>query len=288
MGRMKIARVFPTRTSMSPVGQDSFFNIPGLFLPRYYGEVHISVTFTWDLEHAAFLKRQWDHIAKVKIGGPAINGEGEEFNPGMYLKKGITITSRGCPNKCSWCFIKKPLVELEVKPGNNIIDNNLLACSRSHLDKVFSMLKGEKKINFSGGLEASRVTEKIAERLRGLRLEQIYLAYDHKDNFNSVKKALEILKKYFSRRYLGCYVLIGFGKDTIDQAEGRLQEILDLGALPFAMLYRNVKGEYPEPEQAWRKFSRLWIRPALTRHKIKKGVIKSGKIHRRNYRDRLR
>lgn len=269
---MKIARVFPTRTSMSPIGQDSFFDVPGLFLPRYYDEVHISVTFTWDLEHATFLKRQWDHIAKVRIGGPAINGEGEEFTPGMYLKKGITITSRGCPSNCPWCFVKKPLKELEVKPGNNIVDNNLLACSRSHLDKVFSMLKKEKKIYFSGGLEANRITEKIAEEIRSLRVRQLYLAYDDKNNFKAVEKAFRILRKYFTRDYLGCFVLIGYKEDTLDLAEGRLNQILDLGGFPFAMLYRNAKGEYPKPGKAWRKLQKYWVRPAYMRHRTRNKV----------------
>lgn len=234
-----------------------------------YDEIHVSVTFTWDINHAAFLGRQWQKIAPVKIGGPAINGEGDEFIPGLYLKKGITITSRGCPNNCAWCFITKPLKELEIKSGNNIADNNLLACSRSHLDKVFQMLKSQKGIKLSGGLEAERITDKIAEEIRGLRLRQLWTAYDHPRRFRSVEKAFKILNKYFKRDHLGCYVLIGYGDDTLDKAEGRLQQIVDLGGFPFAMLYRNFKGEFPQPEKPWRKLQKYWVRPAYIRHRIK-------------------
>ncbi len=256
---------------MSPVDKDSYFGGPDLFTPEY-DEIHISVTFTWDTKRAWELAWQWEHIAPVKIGGVAINGEGGEFTPGMYLRKGVTVTSRGCPNKCSWCFVKKSLRELEVKPGNNILDNNLLACSGSHLNKVFSMLKEEKEINFSGGLEAMRITAEIVEQLRGLRMKRLYLAYDQKGRFRSVEKAYKMLRKYFSREQVSCYVLIGYNGDTMDQAEGRLNQILDLGGIPFAMLYRNHEGKYPEPELRWRRFQRLWVRPAGMRYKTRERI----------------
>lgn len=266
---MKIARVFPTQTRMSPLDNDAYFGPPGLFTPPY-DEVHISVAFTWDVDYAVLLKKQWGDVAPVvKIGGPAITGEGKEFVPGMYVREGVTITSRGCPRSCPWCFVDEPLQELEIHPGNNIIDNNILACSNGHIDKVFEMLRSQRRIKFSGGLEAGRVTEKIAERLRALSVRSMYLAYDHEDVFATVKKAFQILTRYFSREYLGCYVLIGFKDDTMDRAEGRLRQILDLGGLPFAMLYRNKTGEYPQPEMEWKKFQKFWVRPAYVKFKLK-------------------
>lgn len=265
---MRIARVFPTQTRMSPLDNDAYFGSPGLFTPEY-DRVHISVAFTWDLEHAEWLRDQWEHIAPVKIGGPAINGEGNGFVPGKYVREGVTITSRGCPNRCPWCFVRKPLKELKIYPGNNIADNNLLACSDRHIDKVFNMLKDQRAIKFSGGLEASRITVKMAERIRNLSLNQLWIAYDQEDEFHTVKKAFEILTRYFKRDKLGCYVLIGFRDDTMDRAEGRLRQILEIGGLPFAMLYRNKAGEWPQPEKEWRKLQREWLRPAIVRSKIR-------------------
>ena len=208
-------------------------------------------------------------MAPVKIGGPAINGEGNGFIPGRYLKLGATITSRGCPNRCRWCAVRAPLRELKVYPGNNIIDNNLLACSEGHLDKVFAMLQGQHKIKFTGGLEARRITEKVAERLRGIKMLQLYTAYDDTANFKAVKKALEILTKYFTRDKVGCYCLIGQPGDTIDAALGRLNQILELGAYPFAMLYKGADGKCPEPEMAWRKLQKTWVRPAYIWARLK-------------------
>jgi hypothetical protein len=57
------------------------------------------VAFTWDIPWAEELAKHWEHIALVKFGGPAYGTRGEEFTPGMYIKHGYTITSRGCPKK---------------------------------------------------------------------------------------------------------------------------------------------------------------------------------------------
>ncbi len=143
-----------------------------------YDEVHISCVFTWDKARAYWLAHQWRNQSKtVKIDGPAFDHPGAEYTPGKHLRHGVTITSRGCPNQCPWCLVSKregKLRELEVKPGNIIQDNNILACSQGHLDKVFSMLRKQKSIEFKGGLEASRITPEIADRLRGLSIKSLW------------------------------------------------------------------------------------------------------------------
>ena len=268
---IKIARVFPTRTSMSPVDEDSYYGQPGLFVSQGYKEIHISVAFTWDIEKANWLKEQWEMIAPVKIGGPAIDGEPTNgFVSGMYLKKGITITSRGCPNRCPWCFVNTPIKELDlISVGNVIQDNNILACSKSHLDKVFQMLSRQHSIRFLGGLESKYIKYNIVERLRSLNIKELWLSYDHDGAIYDLTKASYLLRKYFKRYKLRCYVLIGFRKDTIKKAEKRLVKAWELGFLPFAMLYRNKQGDYPKPEKEWRHFQRTWTRPAAIATKIK-------------------
>jgi len=67
------------------------------------------------------------------------------------------------------------------------------------------------------------------------------------------------------------FVLIGHPKDTMELAEVRLRECFMAGFLPFAMLWRDQQGN--EATGEWRRFHRLWCRPAATRslltHKIK-------------------
>jgi len=256
---------------MSPLDQDSYFGEPELFMSKY-DEVHISVAFSWDIEKAKLLKKQWEHIAPVKIGGFAINGEPQNgFVSGRYLRNGVTITSRGCPNRCPWCFVDSPLIELSnIQEGNIIQDNNILACSKLHLDKVFQMLSKQSMVDFRGGLEADRLNDEIVDRLRGLKIYQIWLSYDYVGAEKWLEWCVPKLRKYFRRDQIRCYVLIGYQRnDSFDKAEGRLREAWELGMLPFAMLYRDKKGNYPKPEKEWKKFQRQWTRPAIIKSIIK-------------------
>lgn len=276
---MKIARVFPTKTSMSPLDQDSYFDGPDLFTPKaeniwdsYYDEIHISVSFTWDIEKAYQLKNQWEHIAPVKIGGFAINGEPMNgFKAGQYLRKGITITSRGCLFRCPWCMVRQDLIELQDFPEGHVVqDNNFLACSSSHKDKVFQMLSHQSQVDFRGGLDSTFIDDETVERLRGLRIADLWLSYDYEYADRSLKLAVDKLAKYFRKHdQIRCYVLIGYKNDSIEKAEKRLIKAWEIGALPFAMLYRDKDGSYPKPEKKWRQFQRSWARPAAIKTMMK-------------------
>lgn len=132
---MKIARVFPRRTAATPTDDLAFVNCPPpiLIMPEV-DEVHVSVTFTWDIPRAEQLAREWEMVGSpVRMGGPAFNEPGGDFVPGRYLKPGYIVTSRGCPNRCWFCAVPKregyALRELPITYGWNILDDNLLACS---------------------------------------------------------------------------------------------------------------------------------------------------------------
>lgn len=265
---MKIARVFPTKTSMSPTDQDAYFSYPKLNTP-IYDEVHISVTFTWDMQKANDLAIQWRRHGKViKIGGVAINGESDKlFQAGMYLKKGITITSRGCVNNCSFCMVNKKLTEFDNFPEGNIIqDNNILACSDRHWRLVIEMLKKQKAIEFKGGLEKYRITPKISEDLRGLRIKTLWLACDNSNGIEPLRKAVNILQKAgFKRDNLYCFVLIG---DNPRENIHRLKEVWRIGCKPFAQLFKNKENSI-QYSKGWKNFQRRWSRPAIIRSRMK-------------------
>jgi len=267
---MKIARVFPRKTKMTPTNPDAYIGMPPGLLDIKYDEVHISCTFSRDID-VGMLARNWEKHGTVRIGGPAFGDPGGEFVPGRYIKEGVTITSRGCPRKCPWCYVpdrEGKIRELEIHAGNNVQDNNLLACSKKHIKKVFEMLRSQRAIDFSGGLDCRLLRDWHIEELRSLKIHQIWLAYDNERYLPAVKKAAEKLTKYFKRDKLRCYCLIGYGDEKITTAETRLRTAWELGFLPFAMRY---DGRFYYTKD-WYDLTRNWCRQAITR-----GIMKGNK-----------
>ena len=269
----KIIRVFPRRTNATPDDENvRIAQVPGLWDEA--DEVHISVAFTWDLAWAEWAEKQWRQVAPVKIGGPAFNEPGREFIPGMYMKHGYVITSRGCPNRCWFCAVPKreggTIRELPVTDGWILTDDNLLACSERHISDVFSMLERQpNRPKFVGGLEAKLLSSSIACRLKELKPESLFFAYDTPEDYEPLRQAGRyLLDAGFTKEShtLRCYVLIGYKGDTYEKAEKRLHEAWDSGFMPFAMLYRDFKGEVSE---RWKQFQREWANPVITASNLK-------------------
>jgi len=266
---MKIIRVFPRKTSATPDDENVRINTPpGLFDEA--DAVHISVAFTWDIPKAERLAHQWERVAPVTIGGPAMSAPGGDFVPGRYVKRGYVITSRGCPNKCWFCSVWRregsAVRELPITEGRNVLDDNLLACSDEHINRVFDMLKGQKRfgqIEFTGGLEAARLKQWHVDKLRELKPKQMFFAYDTPDDLEPLKAAgMMLLKAGFTTtsHALRAYVLCGYQGDTMDKARVRMHETTSAGFMPMAMLYRDQQGKR-DPE--WMRWARTWARPAM-------------------------
>lgn len=264
-----IARVFPQKTNMCPVDNDVYFGRPPGLLDLKYDEIHISCTFTRHRD-VEFLAYSWEKYGTVRIGGPAFGDPGGEFTPGLYVKEGVTITSRGCIRNCPFCYVpgrEGRIRELKIHAGNIIQDNNLLACSKGHIKKVFEMLRCQKKIDFVGGLDCRLLEDWIIEELRSLKIYQLWFAYDSTKCESAIKRVAEKLTPFFSRNKLRCYVLVGYGNDTVEKAEGRLRTIYELGFLPFAMRY----DKHYQSTNEWHKLIRTFSRPACTKKYMKPG-----------------
>jgi len=239
-----------------------------------FNEVHISVAFTEDKPIAEGLAEEWGHITEtVKIGGPAYDDPGGDFIPGRYLKRGYVITSRGCPNNCWFCKVPhregRKMRELPIAKGWNVLDSNLLACSRGHITSVFEMLKQQsKRARFTGGLEAARLEDWHVGLLWDLRPDMMFFAYNTPDDLEPLVEAGKMLcRANFTRRHLRCYVLIGTPMDTIGSARARLMSAWDAGFLPMAMLWSGKRGQVQSKE--WKTLQREWARPAITKSVVK-------------------
>jgi len=268
----RIARVFPRKTAASPDDALAFFDVPPLLDPPDVDAVHISVAFSWDIPRAEWLGKQWEMIAPVKFGGPAMGESGGDFVPGRYVKDGYVITSRGCPNRCWFCSVWKregdSIRQLPISRGWNLLDDNLLACTDYHIKQVFQMLEDGKKQygkrpEFTGGLEAARLCDWHVDLLLRLKPKQMFFAYDTPDDLEPLRVAgKKLLDSGFTTisHVLRAYVLVGWQKDSFDDADKRMRETMDAGFMPMAMLYRDQKGDR-DPE--WMRWQRKWARPAL-------------------------
>lgn len=267
----RLIRVFPRRTRATPDDPLVYCGPPDLF--AHADEVHVSVTFSQDTAIAERLAEQWKYVAPVKVGGVAYGDKSLEFIPGRYIKPGYTITTRGCPRRCWFCGVWKkwPTVNvLPIHPGWNVLDDNLLAAPRDHVEAVFEMLRRQdRRVEFTGGLEALSLQDYQVNLLASLKPRpNMFFAYDPQDKFETLESAAQrLLAAGFTKasHRLRSYCMIGYPKDTFELAEKRLMQLVSVGFTPFAMLWRpdTPSQEKYRPEPAWRTFQRRWARPAI-------------------------
>jgi len=265
---MNILRVFPRETSYTPTDELVMIGEPPMpeLIPEH-DEVHISCTFTWDMDRAEELAFQWESATDkpVKIGGPAYKSPVVGFTPGLYVRRGVVFTSRGCNNNCRFCGVRSiegTLVELPVYEGNIIQDNNFLQCSRQHKDKVFEMLRTQRGISFRGGLQCNLIDDHFIENIQQLRIAELWLACDTDKSLPAFKEACaKLTKAGFNRNKIKCYSLIGH---DMEAEEARNREIFIAGAMPFSQLERDFTRKKTEYSPEWKAFERQWQRPAAT------------------------
>lgn len=275
-----IARVFPRKTAASPTDELAFFAEPTIeaistCIRRNVQAVHISVTFTYDLERAEELYVAWQILGvPVEVGGPAFDDRMGDFVPGLYLRDGLIFTSRGCTKDCWFCSVPRCahgiVRELPVVDGWNIMDDNILATSEQHFRAVCEMLKRQKHCAvFSGGLEPALLQQWQADLLKEVNPARIYTAYDTKDDFEPLIEMGNKLRQAgfrSSSHTLMCYVLIGYDGDSFEDAEKRLLQTMQAGFVPYAMLYRDENGTQ---DKEWRRFQREWCRPMIVGKKFR-------------------
>lgn len=286
---MRLIRVFPRQTKATPDDELAYYDgkdrsaLPGLWDEA--DEVHVDCTFTADMPKAERLANAWRPVTQnVKIGGVGWRTTEQphgdtslDFVPGLYIKRGYTFTSRGCPRSCWFCNVPKKWKGpnlLPIKDGWNILDDNLLACPRSHVEQVFSMLRRvgveqRRRIEFTGGLEARALEDYQVGLLADLKpLPSCFFAYDPGDPFETLESAAQrMLAAGFSQasHRFRCYVLIGYPKDTFSLAERRLKDMLRIGFTPMAMLWQpeTPSAQKWKPSPNWKQFQRRWVRPAI-------------------------
>ncbi len=218
------------------------------------GTAYLSIPFTWGLprayQRASMLAAEGYH---VRAGGPAVSLMPDFLRPVAELGGEVdalphhnpqaVFTSRGCIRRCSFCAVPRiegELRELDDWPVRPIIcDNNLLACSVAHFDRVVDRLKPLHGIDFNQGLDARLLRAYHADRLAELDC-MVRLAWDNVALEPIVMGAIDRLRAAgFPKARIRCMVLIGY-EDTPGDARYRLETLWRMGIKPNPMRYNPL------------------------------------------------
>lgn len=211
--------------------------------PTYWTEhgiPHVSIPFTWSLPEV----RKWltgNLFPEVRIGGPGAYLMPDFFAdmPNVtieYSHAGVlqrvnpmaTRTTTGCVNKCKFCAIGEGLVEpgglveLEDWPDKPVLcDNNILAASQPHFDRVMERLeawdKRKVQTDFNQGIDARLLNQHHAERIGRLKKMVVRLAMDHFDMADKWERAFKLLTSNGTpKSRIRSYCLIGFNSDPCE------------------------------------------------------------------------
>lgn len=234
--------------------------------------LYISIPFTWNLPIVKAELSQgslfWD---KVVVGGPAISLMPHFFNDlerisigSWHLPKVLqrvnplaTKTTMGCVRRCQFCavpkiespYFKSGFKELDDWPDLPIlVDNNLLAASKKHFNRVIDRLKMHKlpldsngsTADFNQGLDARLLTKHHAERIAEIKRPLVRLAFDSWGSTDKWISAFEILRKAgLPKRSIRSYVLIGFGSGIKDAWE-RCEYVNSFGIKALPMWFHEL------------------------------------------------
>jgi len=217
---------------------------------------------SWEKEKAEKLAEAWSRVAAVEVGGPAYEWPAGNFEPGMYLRTGYVITSRGCIKNCPFCFVRRregDIRTIPIRAGAWLCDNNILACPREHIEAVFDMLATQKKVRIQGGFDVDLLEEWHVARAVQVRPTKIYIAFDHANKRDAVHRALSMMLNGGIRfGIVHSFVLGGFRDDTIEQAEGRCRWLLAEGAVPIASVYRGPEEKKAKRDPEWNEWYKRW------------------------------
>ena len=222
-----------------------------------YAKVYSAKVFTWT-EVDPYLPGNTEKGGTGFDMSVTLPGNIEHICPdySLYgLNKSYGFLTRGCPNKCDFCFVpekegsirKHADIEEFLKHKEVILmDNNVLASSWG-LNQIKKIVKLGLKVDFNQGLDARLIDDGIARLLSQVKwLHPVRLACDSYGQMKAVQKAVTLLRWHncTPRRYF-CYVLIR----DIDDAVERLKFLKGLDIDPHAQPYRDKINTPPTPIQ---------------------------------------
>lgn len=223
--------------------------------------LYASIPFTWNLisVKGELSQRNFDWDTAI-VGGPAVELIPGFFNDLPHVSEGhdapgilqrinplATRTTIGCNRKCKFCGVGRGkieqggLVELDDWPDLPVLcDNNILASSEAHFDKVIERLKGHGWADFNQGIDARLLTPYHAKRLREIGKPIIRLALDNMGYADQWENAFSILRSAsFPLNLIRSYALVGFDS-TPEEAWIRCKWIEDHKVIALPMWFHKL------------------------------------------------
>ena len=220
--------------------------------------LYISVVFSWDVERSVEIAAK--HNGPVIVGGPAailnqgafegvakVQEECDVCEPVLFHNPLASFSTRGCPNKCPFCAVPKiegDFREIEnFRPAPVMCDNNFLAASKKHQERVVDSLLQYDIVDFDQGLDARLFTPEAAGNLGRLKRLHLVFAFDHIGSESYVADAVALAKKTIKTEAPTIYVLYGF-HDTLDETLYRLEKVLEWGFFPAPLRYQPLDAKH--------------------------------------------
>ncbi|MGA2465584.1 MAG: hypothetical protein ABSH06_14655 [Thermodesulfobacteriota bacterium] len=258
-------------------------------LKEHYDIIYITSLFTYQAQYVIQCIRYYKNKfpdARIRVGGimatliPEYIKKKTGVEPHVGLLRGaencspdyswypnlphsITFTSRGCPNRCPFCAVRKHEPKFIVKENwvddiditkTGIIfwDNNWLASPNFEKDverlKKFREEAGITGIDFNQGLDCRLMDEEKVKLLSQIKVKPLRLAFDNTSEDGHIQKAIKLAQKY-GFKDISVYVLYNCedNHDTPEYFYYRINEITKIGAWAYPMRYRpvtSINGQY--------------------------------------------
>ena len=181
----------------------------------------------------------------------------------------IGFITRGCPNKCSWCYVPKK--EGNIKPYRKwqelvrtdsdklvLMDNNILACDYG-VEQLRELSKTDYKIDLNQGMDIRLVNDEICAILKDIKwLKYIRFSCDSKVQLPFFDKAVKLFDKHkISKSKIFIYLLV---RKDILEAEERLKALC--GIYKHFNIYAQPERNEPKgiiPDKMQLEFAQRYV-----------------------------
>lgn len=204
---------------------------------------------------------------------------GRDIRNGLknYTDYSIGYLTRGCFRKCPFCvnqkydraFLASPLKEFydPTRPKICLLDDNFF--SHPEWKRMLTELQDTNKpFQFKQGMDERILTDEKCELLFKSKYDGDFtFAFDNIEDYDLIKRKLDLIRKHYSGSRLKFYVLTGFDRDGRYTDEFWVQDIKDLltrikllvsyKALPYVMKHMDYL-KAPAPIQSVYNIVRRW------------------------------